>query len=81
MRLPLGVTCHVDRYREDGLKEAVQRYDADRARTHPYAQQRFPETFGQSESYGWSEDKVRQYSQPERADFGAFVRARGFRLD
>jgi len=31
--------------------------------------------------YGWSEDKARQYSKPERADFGAFVRAKGFRLD
>jgi hypothetical protein len=31
--------------------------------------------------YGWSEDKARQYSVPERADFGAYVRGRGFRLD
>jgi nitroreductase/FMN reductase [NAD(P)H] len=31
--------------------------------------------------YGWSEDKARQYAVPERADFGAYVRARGFRLD
>ena len=32
-------------------------------------------------SYGWSEDKARQYSVPERADFGAFVRRKGFKLD
>ena len=32
-------------------------------------------------AYGWSEDKARQYSVPERADFGAFVRAKGFKLD
>ena len=31
--------------------------------------------------YGWSEDKARQYSVPERADFGAFVRRKGFKLD
>ena len=31
--------------------------------------------------YGWSEDKARQYAEPLRADFGAFVRAKGFRLD
>jgi hypothetical protein len=37
--------------------------------------------FGKSEPYGWSEDKARQYAVPERADFGAYVRARGFRLD
>ncbi len=80
-RLPLSVTCHVDRYSEAGLKEAVQTYDADRADAQPYSAQRFEDQFGTSDSYGWSEDKARQYSQPERADFGAFVRAKGFRLD
>ena len=59
----------------------IDRYDTDRNKTRPYATQRFPETFGESESYGWSEDKARQYSAPERADFGAYVRARGFKLD
>jgi len=29
----------------------------------------------------WSEDKARQYAEPQRADFGAFVRAKGFCLD
>ena len=29
----------------------------------------------------WSRDKVRQYYVPERADFGAFLRAKGFRLE
>jgi len=32
-------------------------------------------------SYGWSEDKPRQYAEPLRADFGAFVRVKGFRLE
>ena len=31
--------------------------------------------------YGWSEDKARQYGVPQRADFGAFVRKKGFCLD
>ena len=31
--------------------------------------------------YGWSEDKARQYGVPQRADFGAFVRKKGFNLD
>jgi nitroreductase/FMN reductase [NAD(P)H] len=31
--------------------------------------------------YGWSEDKARQYSVSERADFGAFVRKIGFSLN
>ena len=80
-RLPLRVTCHTDRYRESTLQETVRTYDDDRRASQPYAQQRHPETFGQSTTYGWSENKVRQYSQAERADFGAYVRAIGFRLD
>ena len=79
-RLPLGVTCHVDRYQEDGLREAVVGYDAERAKAQPYAAQRFPDRFGVSDSYTWSEDKVRQYSEPERAGFGAYVRSIGFDL-
>jgi nitroreductase/FMN reductase [NAD(P)H] len=39
------------------------------------------ERFGAAPVYGWSEDKARQYAKPERAGFGAFVRARGFKLD
>lgn len=76
-RLPLRVTCHVDQYQEVGLQEAVKSYDTER----PFAKQRLTETFGESPSYGWSEDKARHYSQPERADFGDYVRARGFKLD
>jgi nitroreductase/FMN reductase [NAD(P)H] len=37
--------------------------------------------FGAAPAYGWSEDKARQYARPERAGFGAFVRAKGFKLD
>ncbi len=80
-RLPLHVTCHVDQYREDDLQTAVHAYDADRAAVQPYAKQRSAETFGEKNTYGWSDDKVRQYSQPERADFGDYIRAQGFRLD
>ncbi len=80
-RLPLQVTCHVDRYDEAGLKEAVAGYDAERLQAQPYAKQRFVEDFGESAHYTWSEDKVRQYSRAERAGFGAYVRAQGFKLD
>jgi len=80
-RLPLNVTCHVDRYQEDGLRSAVENYDTDRAETQPYDKQRFVDIFGQAKAYGWSDDKVRQYSQPERADFGAYLRKRGFSAD
>jgi nitroreductase/FMN reductase [NAD(P)H] len=80
-RLGLDVTIHRDRYDETGLREKVEAYDRRREAVQPYKAQRYPEKFGRSESYGWSEDKVRQYSVPERSDFGAFVRKKGFRLD
>ena len=80
-RLPLSVTCHVDRYQEDDLRDAVKNYDADRTEAQPYAKQRFVDIFGQAEAYGWSDDKVRQYSQPERTDFGAYLRKQGFCVD
>ena len=81
MRLPLGATCHVDRYQEGDLPTAVSHYDRKRSERQPYAKQRDVETFGTSDSYGWSQDKIRQYAKPERADFGDFVRSKGFRLD
>lgn len=80
-RLPLKQTVHIDRYKETDLKSAVQDYDTDRAATQPYQQQRYPEAFGISAAYCWSEDKVRQYSRPEREDFGEFIRAKGLCLD
>lgn len=80
-RLPLQITRHIDRYQEETLREAVQDYDALRSKAQPYGSQRFPQIFGKKEHYVWSDDKVRQYSQPERSDFGEFVRAKGFNLD
>lgn len=80
-RLPLNATCHVDAYSEDHLREVVASYDRERAKAQPYDKQRLAEAFGVSENYGWSEDKVRQYSLPERAGFGAYIRAQGFCLD
>jgi nitroreductase/FMN reductase [NAD(P)H] len=80
-RLPLSATVHVDRYREDGLQNTVQAYDAEREAARPYAKQRLTARFGKSPAYGWSQDKVRQYSEKERADFGDYVRAQGFKLD
>ena len=79
LRLPLGATLHRDRYR-DCTKEIVSRYDRRRNGVFPYRQQRNVALFGTSDSYGWSEDKARQYAEPERADFGQFVNARGFKL-
>jgi len=80
-RLGLDITIHRDRYDERALKDKIAAYDARREAVQPYKTQRYVDKFGQSAAYGWSEDKARQYSVPERADFGAFVRCKGFKLD
>jgi nitroreductase len=80
-RLGLDVSVHHGRYDESGLQEKVAAYDRRRDAVQPYKSQRYTDTFGSSPDYGWSEDKARQYSVPERADFGAFVRRKGFKLD
>ena len=59
----------------------IDDYDRRRAALRPYRRQRSVPRWGEASSYGWSEDKARQYADPARADFGAFVRAKGFRLD
>ena len=80
-RLPLGLTVHEERFDEGDLAAQIESYDRRRAALRPYRNQREPERFGQAEFYGWSEDKARQYASPQRADFGAFVRGKGFHLD
>lgn len=80
-RLPLDVTLHTDCYQEAELTQKIERYDARRHAVQPYARQRDAKRFGLAAFYGWSTDKARQYAVPERENFGAFVRKRGFRLD
>ena len=80
-RLPTGLRVHENRYDEGDLDAAIVAYDERRNRTRLFARQRDPARFGTAPSYGWSEDKARQYATPERADFGAYVRKIGFRLD
>ena len=79
-RLPLDVTVHTDRYDETRLRENVESYDQRRHANHPYGKQRRIKQFGTADFYGWSEDKARQYAEPERADFGAYIRRQGFSL-
>jgi nitroreductase/FMN reductase [NAD(P)H] len=76
-RLPLAATLHTDRFSAAGLEAEVTEYDTQRR----YRNQRLEAEYGRVENYGWSEDKARQYSRPERADFGAFIRLKGFKLD
>ncbi len=80
-RLPLDVTVHVDRYDDSAVQEKIDGYDRRRHDLLPYRKQRRVKLHGVAPFYGWSEDKARQYSVPERADWGAFIRAKGFSLD
>jgi nitroreductase/FMN reductase [NAD(P)H] len=79
-RLSLGATVHENRFGA-AQAEAIAEYDRRRAAIQPFARQREPERWGEKAEYGWSDDKARQYAEPQRTDWGAFVRARGFRLD
>jgi nitroreductase/FMN reductase [NAD(P)H] len=80
-RLPLDVTVHTDRFDESRVREHVEAYDRRRAHLLPYRNMRSVKQYGTPALYGWSDDKARQYSRPERADFGAFIREKKFKLD
>lgn len=80
-RLPLAATLHADRFDDAALAAHVDDADRRRVEQKPFNRQRFADTLGETRHYGWSEDVTRQYSRPERADFGSFARRRGFRFD
>lgn len=82
MRLPPALTVHTDRYDDRDLPEELERYDRRREARHatPRESQRYVDRWGYTEPYGWSEDKARQYSVPERHNFGPFIRRHGFGL-
>lgn len=82
MRLPLAMTVHTDRYEDDKFEEQLAAYDQRReaVRPTPKGKQRDVARHGAADPYSWSEDKARQYSTPERADFGDYVRGQGFGL-
>ena len=80
-RLSLETTLHEENFTNKDIAAEIDSYDRRRDGVWPYRNQRDPEQFGRADFYGWSEDKARQYAVPLRADFGAFVRAKGFRLD
>lgn len=68
-RLPLDVTVHCDAFCETGVEQKIDDYDRRRAAAMP-----------ESQRHLWSEAKAKQYSEPQRTDFGAYVRRKGFNL-
>jgi len=80
-RLSLDTTLIEDCYDGHDVGGEIDAYDRRRAGLRPYRRQRHVDRWGEAKSYGWSEDKARQYAEPTRGDFGDFVRAKGFCLD
>lgn len=80
-RLPLALTLHENRIDRADLETALEAYDQRREALQPYEGQYQPERWGLAAQYGWSEQKARQYAVEQRADFGAYVRKKGFVLD
>jgi nitroreductase/FMN reductase [NAD(P)H] len=80
-RLSLRTTLIEDAYAARDLTEEIDAYDRRRAALRPYRRQRNVASWGETQPYGWSEDKARQYAESTRSDFGRFVRGKGFCLD
>ena len=79
-RLDLNITTHTDRFDEDGIKEKIDAYDQRRHKLFPLRKHRHSDKYTDVPFNGWSEDKARHYSMPERSDFGAFIRDKKFSL-
>jgi len=80
-RLSLDTTVIRNRYEPRNLASDIDAYDRRRAAQRPYSRRRSPDRWPNASFYGWSEDKARQYADSTRADFGDFVRGKGFRLE
>jgi nitroreductase/FMN reductase [NAD(P)H] len=82
MRLPPTITVHRDHYDPSRFDDELTAYDARRALREPTAvdKQKHVQRWGVAGQYTWSEDKARQYSVPQRHNFGSYVRAQGFAL-
>ena len=79
-RLGLDVTVHTDVFSEEGVQEQIDAYDQRRHAQFPLRRQRYPDRYPDVPFNGWSEDKARHYSVPERAEFGDFIRRKKFSL-
>lgn len=79
-RLSLDITVHTDRFDETNLKQKIDAYDQRRHALFPLRKQRHSNLYPVALFNGWSEDKARHYSVPERSDFGAYIRDQKFSL-
>lgn len=79
-KLPTQITTHKDTFQEAELIEALEQYDKYRQERKEFVNQRYVKEYGITPNYSWSEDKARQYSKPERANFGTYLIKKGFKL-
>ena len=79
-RLPLGTTVHTDRFDEADVRAQIDEYDQRRHALFPLRKQRYSSRYPDVDFNGWSEDKARHYSVPERDNFGEYIRAQKFSL-
>jgi len=80
-RLSLSTTVHVDEFDDHDVIAQIRAYDQRREGQQPYLKQRSTERFGETDRYGWSEDKARQYATAQRTSFGKFIRDKKFKLE
>ena len=79
-RLPLVTTVHTDQFDEADVRTQIDEYDRRRHVLFPLRKQRYSSRYPDVELNGWSEDKARHYSMPERDNFGEYIRAQKFSL-
>ena len=79
-RLSLNTTVHTNRFTDADVRAQIDDYDQRRHALFPLRKQRYGSLYPDVDFNGWSEDKARHYSMPERADFGEYIRSQNFSL-
>jgi nitroreductase/FMN reductase [NAD(P)H] len=82
-RLSLRATFHVDRFDDEENDALIDEFDERWARARSrraVAPGTLPAAAAPAGTPRWSDEKAKQYATPQRADWGAFIRAKGFDL-
>jgi len=74
VRLPLDVTHHVGRHDDRTSECSIRDYDERRGRHDGFDP-------ASAQFRGWSRAKALMYAEPQRTDFGVYIRRKGFCLD
>jgi nitroreductase len=75
-RLSLAATLHVDRFDDADKDEWIEDFD----QRYVAARGALLKDIKASPPVAWSEEKIKQYAQPQRQDWGQFVRSKKFEL-